>query len=95
MGMIESLIAWLIIACTELAKNSPPPQQPPQRVDFAKDVRPIFERKCQPCHFEGGKMYAHLPFDKPETIAKLGTKVFTRIKDQDDRAVIRRFLATR
>ena len=67
----------------------------PQRVDFNSEVRPIFERRCQPCHFPGGKMYQRLPFDRPETIVKLNTKVFTRIKDEQDRAVIRRFLAER
>lgn len=63
---------------------------------FAKNVRPILEQRCQPCHFTGGKMYARLPFDRPETIVKLGTtKLFTRIKDERDRDVIRKFLAAR
>jgi hypothetical protein len=84
-----------------------PPQSPPgsgadavavtvpvaAAADFAHDVRPIFEKRCQPCHFEGGKMYERLPFDRPETIKSLGTKLFTRIKAEDEQAVIRRFLA--
>jgi hypothetical protein len=53
----------------------------------------ILERKCQPCHFQGGKMYAKLPFDEPETIYRLGEKLFTRIKDPHEREVIRAFLA--
>ena len=61
--------------------------------DFAHDVRPILEKHCQPCHFEGGKMYERLPFDRAETIQRLGTKLFTRIKAEDEQAVIRRFLA--
>ena len=61
--------------------------------DFAHDVRPILEKRCQPCHFEGGKMYERLPFDRAETIQRLGTKLFTRIKAEDEQAVIRRFLA--
>jgi len=64
-------------------------------VEFARDVRPILEKRCQPCHFTGGKMYERLPFDKPETIHKLGTKLFTRIKKEDEQAVIRTFLAQR
>jgi hypothetical protein len=59
---------------------------------FEKTVRPILEQHCQPCHFEGGKMYARLPFDRPETIVKLGTRLFTRIKDEKEREVIRKFL---
>ena len=65
----------------------------PRPVDFHRDVRPMLEARCQPCHFAGGKMYGKLPFDRPETIVRLGTKLFTRIKDERQRAVIRQFLA--
>jgi hypothetical protein len=42
-----------------LALDSPPPQLtlPPERrrtVEFDRDVRPIFERRCVSCHGEGG-----------------------------------------
>jgi hypothetical protein len=60
------------------------------RPTFASDVRPILESSC---HFQGGKMYEKLPFDKSETITKLETKLFTRIKDEDQRRVIREFLS--
>ena len=69
------------------------PAAAPKPVDFARDVRPILEPHCQPCHFSGGKVYAKMPFDRPETVVRLGTKLFTRIKDEQQRAVIRRFLA--
>ena len=61
-------------------------------VQFETQVRPILER-CRPCHFEGGKMYARLPFDRPETVRTLGEKLFTRIHADSDQAVIRAFLA--
>ncbi len=61
--------------------------------DFKSDIRPILEQRCQPCHFPGGKMYQRLPFDRPQTIVRLGTKLFTRIRDEKEREVIRRFLA--
>ena len=64
-----------------------------ERPTFASDVRPILQSSCQPCHFQGGQMYEKLPFDKPETITKLGTKLFTRIKKEDQQRVIREFLA--
>ena len=64
-----------------------------ERPTFASDVRPILESSCQPCHFQGGQMYEKLPFDKPETITKLGTKLFTRIKNEDEQRVIREFLS--
>jgi dienelactone hydrolase len=63
------------------------------RVDFAQDVRPILESRCRPCHFEGGRMYARLPFDRAETIRTLGDRLFTRVKTDDEQALIRRFLA--
>jgi hypothetical protein len=62
------------------------------RVDFARDVQPILLSHCQPCHFPGGKMYDRRPFDRAATIRDLGTKLFTRIKDENEQAVIRRFL---
>jgi hypothetical protein len=63
------------------------------RVDFDQDVRPILEARCQPCHFPGGVMYERRPFDRPETITALGTKLFTRLKDENDRRVVSEFLA--
>jgi hypothetical protein len=63
------------------------------KIDFATHVEPILKSKCQPCHFSGGKVYDKLPFDRPETIKTLGTKLFTRIQDENERKIIREFLA--
>ena len=65
---------------------------PKAKVDFDSQIQPIFKSKCMPCHFSGGQMYDRLPFDKPETIRKLGTRLFTRIKEKDDRQLIEDFL---
>ena len=62
------------------------------RVDFESQLKPIFKSKCMPCHFSGGQVYDRLPFDKPETIRKLGTRLFTRIKQEDERRLIEDFL---
>jgi hypothetical protein len=64
-----------------------------ERPTFASDIRPMLQSSCQPCHFQGGQMYEKLPFDKPETVTKLGTKLFTRIKNEDERRIIREFLS--
>jgi len=95
------LVAWpvgiLLILATCLLASSPAPQTAPrpgpQPVDFEKQVRPILETRCQPCHFPGGKMYERMPFDRPQTIRTLGTKMFTRIRDEREQAILRAFLA--
>ena len=61
-------------------------------VSFAEDIQPIFETRCQPCHFPGGKMYARLPFDDPKTILEIGEGFFSRIKDEQEQQVLLAFL---
>lgn len=73
--------------------TSPASTAAPSPIDFDRQIKPIFQSKCMPCHFSGGKMYESLPFDRPETIKKLGDKLFTRIKDEDHRRLIREFLS--
>jgi hypothetical protein len=70
----------------------PPSATPSKRVDFTTQIRPLLESRCTPCHFAGGTMYERLPFDRPETITKLGEKLFTRISDEKERQLIREFL---
>jgi hypothetical protein len=91
MGVRRALLILLLL--TTRARGGQEVIAPAGRLDYRADVQPIFERRCQPCHFPGGKMYAMLPFDDGRTIVKLDTKLFTRIKDERDRAVIRAFLA--
>ena len=62
------------------------------RVEFAADVQPILERRCQPCHFPGGIMHARLPFDRAATVLQLGERLFTRVEDPEEQARIRAFL---
>ncbi len=69
------------------------PAHAPQRVSFETQVRPVLESRCQPCHFAGGSMYESLPFDRPATIRTLGEKLFTRIRDEREQALLRAFLA--
>src|SRR5215467_6046517 len=87
-------LAVVLILATCLLASSPAPQPPKaQPVDFATQIRPILEKRCQPCHFTGGTMYGKLPFDRPQTIHTLGEKMFTRIKDPKEQAILREFLA--
>jgi hypothetical protein len=68
------------------------PSAAPGGGSFETQVVPLLRARCSPCHFAGGKMYDKLPFDRPGTIRTLGVKLFTRIKDPGDQAVIRAFL---
>jgi hypothetical protein len=74
------------------AAAAPAPAAEPARVDFRAQILPILGEKCSPCHFEGGKMYARLPFDQEATIRVLGTGLFTRLTDEQDQALVRAFL---
>ena len=65
----------------------------PVKHDFETEIKPIFQARCQPCHFQGGQVYDRMPFDKPATITRLGTRLFTRIKDEKEQKLIREFLA--
>jgi hypothetical protein len=89
---LGSLAVILVLAASLLA-NTPAPQLKTQPVDFQTQIRPILEKRCQPCHFTGGKMYVKMPFDRPQTIHTLGEKMFTRIKDPKEQALLRAFLA--
>ena len=73
-----------------LAFRAPAPKA---RVDFDTQLKPMLQSTCMPCHFSGGQMYERLPFDKPATIRQLGTRLFTRIKEEDKRRLIEDFLA--
>jgi hypothetical protein len=98
-----ALIAFVLGLC--VPAPAPPPAQETQpalvrssspatqRVSFDKQIRPMLEARCSPCHFAGGKMYARLPFDRPETTQILGEKLFTRIRDEEERSLLRAFLA--
>ena len=83
----------VIDAVVQEAESPAPPAPIAPKIDFATQVKPILESRCQPCHFKGGIMYERLPFDRPETINTLGTKVFGRIKDEDELALIRDYLS--
>jgi hypothetical protein len=89
--MRRLILALALVLAMALAASTKTPQSKP--VDFGKQIEPILEAKCQPCHFPGGTMYEKRPFDRPATIVTLGEKLFTRIKDEKDRALFRAFLA--
>lgn len=91
MRRVSLALALLLTIALSASTNAPP--RDATHVDFDKQIAPILKAKCQPCHYRGGVMYAKRPFDRPATIVALGEKLFTRIKDEEQRKVIRAFLA--
>jgi hypothetical protein len=101
--VLGSTLVILAVACgAYLLRNHPtsrafsaasPTGSAVSKPDFDSEIKPIFQARCQPCHFQGGKVYEKLPFDKAETITRLGTRLFTRIKDEKEQQKIRAFLA--
>src|SRR5215213_11143613 len=96
LGMVT--VGLLLVESGSIAKparktdDTAPVTTAKARVDFETQLKPIFKSKCMPCHFSGGQMYNRLPFDKPETIRKLGSRLFTRIKEENDRRLLEDFL---
>lgn len=92
--------AWVLVASSTLAAANAGDHSTVSmksfsasaKPNFDSEIKPIFQARCQPCHFQGGKVYDKLPFDKAETITRLGTKLFTRIKDEKEQQKIREFL---
>lgn len=67
-------------------------KQAPVKIEFEKDIKPIFIKNCSPCHFTGGKMYERLPFDKDTTILNHSDKILKRIKNDDENKLLRDFV---
>src|SRR5215510_9273077 len=61
-------------------------------IDFKKQIQPILEKRCSPCHFPGGKMYEKLPFDTSSTILLKKEGILKRIKDDPDNKLLREFI---
>ena len=90
-GAVGTLAAF---SDTVSSKKAPPATAPVD--EFAVKVRAILEARCRPCHFAGGKMYERLPFDRPETIRRLGSaRLFTRLKDEKECRAVAEFLGER
>jgi len=62
-------------------------------LNFDRDVKPIFEKHCNPCHFPGGKLYDRLPFDQASTIIKNEMGILRRITDAGEVKRIKQFVA--
>jgi hypothetical protein len=59
---------------------------------FKKDIQPILQKNCSPCHFPGGKMYAAMPFDKPETIIGHEAGALKRFNNAKEKELVKKFI---
>jgi len=97
-ALLSLMVLTISLQGCQLEKSEPPEVNidtlipPITKPNFDTEIKPIFQARCQPCHFQGGKVYDKMPFDKAETITRLGTKLFTRIKDEKEQRLIREFL---
>lgn len=71
-----------------------PVEAVPAQTDlFASTVRPVLSTRCAPCHEAGGKMYARMPFDNPQTISSHSEGISRRLKG-DDLEALKKWLAS-
>jgi hypothetical protein len=64
-------------------------------LNFKTDIQPILQKNCSPCHFEGGKMYATMPFDKGETIVSHEAGALKRFSDKKENLLLKKFIEQR
>ena len=90
LSVIAFAAATLALSVFVGAYSSPwPSQDAPKPVTFAADIAPLLAAKCQPCHFKGGKVFDKLPFDQYKTVAKIASRLNTRLKGADGELVAR------
>jgi hypothetical protein len=62
-------------------------------LEFEKDIQPILESHCRPCHFKDGKMYQRMPFDQSKTLVDFQEGILRRLKNEDELNKVKQYLA--
>jgi hypothetical protein len=81
------LLVFMAYSCRNESSKLPASSQAVSQPDsvriivFEKDIVPILQAKCSPCHFEGGKMYVRMPFDKSQTILDHTESILKRFQE--------------
>lgn len=76
---------------SQLAEMPAAPTLAADSISFAKQIQPILQTHCNPCHFPGGKMYEKMPFDQAKTILEHPEGVLKRFKDEQENKLIQQF----
>ena len=90
--------SFLVQTCINLNTDNKPlaekntTQKIEEKIDFEKQVKPLFVKNCSPCHFTRGKMYEKLPFDKDSTILNHHEAILKRIKNEEENATLKSFV---
>jgi hypothetical protein len=64
-------------------------------ISFAKQIQPILQKNCSPCHFTGGKMYERMPFDASATLLSHAEGILKRIKTAEENKLLKDYIAQR
>jgi hypothetical protein len=68
------------------------PVNAPPAVSFEASIRPLLARRCTPCHVPGGRMYERMPFDDPGVVRSHREGIARRLKDEDEKRLLERWL---
>ena len=89
-GICFAFIGFILLSLVgpTLPQEHKPAQSQDTLYTFHKHVLPLLQANCNPCHFPDGKVYKKLPFDDSATVATLGKKLNTRLKQKEQQAII-------
>ncbi|HEX6179694.1 MAG TPA: hypothetical protein VFZ47_00535 [Chitinophagaceae bacterium] len=71
----------------------PPPTK--DTINFTKQIQPILQKNCSPCHFTGGKMYEKMPFDASQTLLSHKEGILRRIKQEEENGLLKQYIDQR
>ena len=88
-------LGLLLICCIVLGFVSPTLLQEKKAISspdtvytYQKNILPLLQANCNPCHFPGGKVYKKLPFDDSKTVVAHAKRLNTRLKQKEQQAII-------
>ena len=64
-------------------------------INFTKQIQPILQKNCSPCHFTGGKMYERMPFDASQTLLSHKDGILKRIKQEEESSLLKQYIDQR
>ena len=78
-----------LLPATSIGQDKSATSEQPRKTAFTNSIAPVLKKNCSPCHFEGGKVFDRYPFDKYETVRRLGARLNSRLKGENAELVTR------